>query len=85
MMKFRIAGMTCGHCVSRVTKAIVNLQSDAKVEADLAERSIRVSSDLTIADIIDALNDAGYPATEWKASCCTPANSCDMYKSKATL
>ncbi|GAB59726.1 heavy-metal-associated domain-containing protein [Rheinheimera nanhaiensis] len=77
MMKFHIDGMTCGHCVSRVTKAIVSLQSDAKVEADLAEHSIRVSSNLTTADIIDALKAAGYPATELKASGSTPANSCD--------
>ena len=68
MMKFHIDGMTCGHCVSRIIKAIVDLQSDAKVEADLALHSIIVSSSLSSAEIIAALNAAGYPATELKAS-----------------
>ena len=33
MMKFTVADMTCGHCVSVITKAILQLQDDAKVEA----------------------------------------------------
>ena len=85
MMKFHIADMTCGHCVSMVTKTIFDLKKDAKVEADLAEKTIKVSGDLTTEEIIDALTEAGYPATELKASCCNPANSCNTNKGTATI
>ena len=84
-MKFHITDMTCSHCVSMVTKAIVNLHSEANVEANLADKTVTVIGDIDAANIIDALNEAGYPATVLKASCCNPANSCNTQRTKATL
>ena len=76
MMKFHVADMTCGHCVSRITKAIVQLHADAKVEADLVKGIVSVSSTLSADEIIDAITHAGYTASGEKPGCCNPANSC---------
>lgn len=75
-MKFHIADMTCGHCVSMVTKAILAADTDAKVEVNLTDKTLQLSSDLSTAEVIDVLTAAGYPATEVKANCCNPANTC---------
>ncbi|MBU1309217.1 MAG: heavy-metal-associated domain-containing protein [Gammaproteobacteria bacterium] len=76
MMKFHVADMTCGHCVSLITRAILQLQDDAKVEADLVNATVSVYSTLSAEEIADAIKDAGYSATSQKASCCNPSNSC---------
>lgn len=76
MLKFNVADMTCGHCVSVITKAILQLQDDAKVEADIANRTIAVSSDLTADEIQEAIKAAGYQASDIKTSCCNPQHSC---------
>ncbi|MDX5406233.1 MAG: heavy-metal-associated domain-containing protein [Chromatiaceae bacterium] len=76
MMKFNVADMTCGHCVSMITKAILQLQDNAKVTVDLASHTVMVEADLSAEDITDAIKDAGYMATAVKASCCNPANTC---------
>lgn len=76
MMKFYVSDMTCGHCVSVITKAILQLQDDAKVEADLVSHIISVSGELDADEIIEALKEAGYVATIAKAGCCSPSNSC---------
>lgn len=76
MMKFHVADMTCGHCVSLITKAILQLQDDAKVEADLASATVSVNSTLSAEEIADAIKDAGYSASSQKSSCCSASNSC---------
>lgn len=63
-VELKVTGMTCSHCISMVNKALAQLQSDAKVTVDLAQKQISVESDLTAEDIIAALDEAGYPATE---------------------
>ena len=75
-MKFHIADMTCGHCVSMVTKAILAADTDAKVEVNLTDKTLQLTTDLSNAEVIDVLTAAGYPATEVKDSCCNPANTC---------
>ena len=76
MSTFIVSDMTCGHCVSVITKAILQLQDDAKVEADLAKHTISVSSDLSVDDIAGAIKDAGYMATEVTSACCNSSHSC---------
>lgn len=76
MMKFHVADMTCGHCASLITRAILQLQDDAKVEADLVNATVSVYSTLSAEEIADAIKDAGYSATSQKANCCNPSNSC---------
>ena len=63
-VQLAIGGMSCGHCVARVTKTLSALEG-LEVEnvrigaADLRFDPARRSVD----DIIDALRDAGYEAS----------------------
>ena len=36
MIELRVEGMTCGHCVSAVTRAVKALDPEAHVQVDLA-------------------------------------------------
>ena len=38
MHGFEVQSLTCGHCASRVTQALTNLDAMAKVEIDMAVR-----------------------------------------------
>ncbi len=63
-VQLNVMEMSCNHCISRVNKAIATLQADAKVTVDLVQQQVTVESSLTAEDIIAALDEAGYPATE---------------------
>ncbi|WP_438864879.1 heavy-metal-associated domain-containing protein [Neptunicella sp.] len=66
MLKLKIEDMTCNHCISLVNKAIKELESTAKVEIDLPERTAVIYSEIEDQDIIMALEEAGYPAIQLK-------------------
>lgn len=56
-----VEGMSCGHCVSSVEKAVGNLGASAKV--DLAAKKVAVEYDeskLTVDAIKEAIEDQGY-------------------------
>ena len=40
MQAFRVDDMTCGHCVSTITRAIRGADRDAKVTIDLARHLV---------------------------------------------
>jgi copper chaperone len=60
MYQFNVSDMTCGHCVSTVTKAVKGVDSRASVEISLAERRVTVRSSLSQQEIAEAIKDAGY-------------------------
>ncbi len=60
MMEFRIEDMSCGHCASVITKTVRALDSQAKVEIDLAQKKVTVESSEDRATIAEALTEAGY-------------------------
>jgi copper chaperone len=65
MNKFEVLDMSCGHCVSTITRAIRAVDAGARVEIDLA--SHRVSVEPTEADaqeLADAIREAGYSPRE---------------------
>ena len=62
-MKFNIPDMTCGHCVSTVTKAVKALDAAADVKADLAAKTVTVETSAPAAAVSKALDEAGYPNT----------------------
>jgi copper chaperone len=60
MQHFNIPDMTCGHCVRTITQAVRSIDATAQVQADLATRSIRVTSDASAASLSAAIAAAGY-------------------------
>ncbi len=60
MIELQVEGMSCNHCVSKVTRAIRELDAHAKVDVDLKSRTVRIESVTGPAEISSALSDAGY-------------------------
>jgi copper chaperone len=53
--------MSCGHCVGAVTKAVQAIDATAKVEVDLASKTVKIDSATPLAPLKSAIADAGYP------------------------
>lgn len=62
MHALKVEGMTCGHCAARITQAVKSVDPAARVEIDLAGKKVRLESGCALADITEALAEAGYPA-----------------------
>ncbi|HLT25842.1 MAG TPA: cation transporter [Zeimonas sp.] len=62
MTTFDVKGMTCGHCAQAVTKAVREIDAQARVEVDLASGTVRVESTRPPASIEQAIEEAGYEA-----------------------
>ena len=62
MQVFNVQGMTCGHCVKAVTRAVQEQDATAQVEVDLPGRQVRVQSQLAVEQILTAIRDEGYQA-----------------------
>lgn len=60
MQQFKVSGMSCGHCVRAVTRAIQALEQTANVEVDLTAGLVRVEASLDAAQIQTAIREEGY-------------------------
>ncbi|OWW20350.1 cation transporter [Noviherbaspirillum denitrificans] len=60
MYELKVEGMSCGHCVSAVTKSVQAVDAAAKVEVDLPQKKVLVNSSVPLEDIKAAVEDAGY-------------------------
>jgi copper chaperone len=60
---FNVQGMTCGHCEKAVTKAIMNLDPQAKVKIDRTKNEVVVGSTQPRDAIANAIADEGYRVT----------------------
>ena len=60
--EYKVAGMTCGHCVSSVTKAIQQIPGVQGVEVDLATEGVSIRSEqpLPEATVRAAVTAAGF-------------------------
>ena len=61
MLELIVPTMTCGHCVSVVTKAIKQTDPQAVVEIDLASHRVRVETTENRETIEAAVAEVGYP------------------------
>lgn len=68
MYELQVEKMSCGHCVSAVTKAVHTVDAQAAVEVDLAQHRVRVQSDAALEKIGNAIIAAGYPVVGSKAA-----------------
>ncbi|MBC3423175.1 MULTISPECIES: cation transporter [unclassified Pseudomonas] len=62
MQVFNVQGMSCGHCVKAVTRAVQEQDATAQVEVDLGARQVRVQSQLGVQQILEAIREEGYQA-----------------------
>jgi len=62
MIELKVPDMTCGHCVSRITKAVKELDAAAKVEFSLADHLVRIGSVATPVALAQSIAEAGYTA-----------------------
>ena len=60
MYQFSVPDMTCGHCVSTITKAVKSEDPNAKVEIDLPKHIVKVESTLSQEAIAQGITEAGY-------------------------
>lgn len=58
--QFNVPDMTCGHCVSTITKAVKTEDPKAKVDVDLPQHLVKVDSGLSKEDIAQCIAEAGY-------------------------
>ena len=60
----KVEGMTCGHCVGRVQKALDAAPgvTEAKVDLDSGTAEIRFGAKTDIAKLAEIVTEAGYPA-----------------------
>ncbi|MBB3021736.1 copper chaperone [Microvirga lupini] len=59
---FHVPGMNCGGCLRAITRAVQALDPQAKVDADLEARTVKVTSRQSEALLLNALSNGGYPA-----------------------
>lgn len=64
MIELSVQGMTCGHCVSAVTRAVKTVDPEADVQVDLGTGRVRVEGRSSAEALGKAIADAGYPAAE---------------------
>ena len=70
MIAFEVKDMTCGHCVSNITKALKATDKDAKVLIDLATHRVQVepvSAGYTPVSVEAGPSEAAAPG---RGSCC---------------
>lgn len=61
MITFEVKDMTCGHCVSTITKAMKTLDKDAQVNVDLGKQIVQIEpGDSDAQELSDAMKEAGY-------------------------
>ena len=63
MYELTVEGMSCNHCVGRVTKSVQAVDAEAQVTIDLDKASVRIDSQADLDRIVAAIDGAGYPVT----------------------
>jgi copper chaperone CopZ len=58
-----VPGMTCRHCVRKVTAVLRDVPGVQLVQADLTTGTVVLRGDPTVSDVLAALDRAGFPGT----------------------
>jgi len=60
MPVFRVPDMTCDGCVRALTGAVRDVDGDARLEADLVSKQVRVASTVSAESLAAAMREAGF-------------------------
>ena len=64
-LKLEVSGMSCGHCVGAVRAALAGVPGVKVDEVHIGSASVTFDeTKTTVSDLVDAVSDAGYEATE---------------------
>jgi len=63
VMELLVLDMTCGHCSGVIARAAHDVDPQAKIEIEVATRTVRIESALPASDFISAIREAGYSAS----------------------
>lgn len=60
--RVKVSGMSCEHCVRRVSQALDGIPgvTDVKVDLDSGEAGFEQTEDVAMDDIVKAVDEAGY-------------------------
>jgi copper chaperone len=67
MYQLRVEKMTCGGCASRIKRVVQSVDSEAKIEINLRNKSVHVETSVELGILVNAVADAGYPVTRSEA------------------
>jgi len=60
MTKLKVPDMSCGHCKAAIEKAVTGIDANAKVDVDLENRTVAITSSANEAALIDAIKTGGF-------------------------
>ena len=64
-LKLEVSGMSCGHCVGAVRDALAAVPGVEVEDVRIGSASVTIDETrATVGDLVDAVSDAGYEATE---------------------
>lgn len=64
-LKLEVSGMSCGHCVGAVRDALAKVPGVKIDDVRIGSASVTIDdTKTTVSDLVDAVSDAGYEATE---------------------
>jgi copper chaperone len=62
MLRLKVTGMTCGHCVRAVTEAVESVAPGTQVDISLETGALGIAGEADAGRVIAAIEDAGYAA-----------------------
>lgn len=62
-MHVKVAGMGCGSCVAKITKAIQQLDGEAAVRVDCTQGKVEVESAESLEAVCQVITDLGFQVT----------------------
>lgn len=63
MTTLSVPDMSCGHCKATVESALGAVPKAGEIKVDLGARMVEVTGPAPSAELLEALDAAGYPAT----------------------
>ena len=74
MVTFEVNDMTCGHCVSSITKAVRSVDQSAEIRIDLASHRVQIEpTQAGACELAQAITEAGYTPVETAGTPVAPA------------
>ncbi|MEC4982884.1 MAG: heavy-metal-associated domain-containing protein [Oscillatoria sp. PMC 1068.18] len=63
-LELKVPKMACGGCVNTITKAVTDVDTKAKVDANLETKIVSIETEASPTTIKEAMMAAGYPPVE---------------------